>query len=62
MAVSELLTPRQWQRRKRILILDPDGWRGENGRPFNEPIPEVEFDMRAALSTVNWSPPVETRS
>lgn len=46
-----LRTPGEWQCRKGIRILDPDGWRGRDGRPWSDPITEAEFDQRAAPST-----------
>ena len=46
-------TPEEWCRRKGFQILDPDGWRGANGRMWDDPITEREFDERASKSTVS---------
>jgi hypothetical protein len=48
-----LRTPEDWQRQlPDVEILDPDGWRGPNGRPWDEPITEAEYLRRRALCTV----------
>jgi hypothetical protein len=33
-------------------IYDPDGWRGPNGRSFDDPITEEEFDRRYIQCTI----------
>lgn len=58
--VTELLTPTQWQRRKRVFVIDPDGWRKDD-KSWDDPITEAEFDRRAAASTVKGLGLLETR-
>jgi hypothetical protein len=48
---AELATPEEWERRTGIEILDPDGWMGEDPKPWEQPISAAEFDRRAAEST-----------
>lgn len=45
--------PAVWSELAGLQILDPDGWRGRDGRPMDEPITRAEFDRRAAISTIN---------
>jgi len=52
---GEKFTPEEWQRKTRITILDPDGWRGTMLKDFNEPIDFVEWDERMKHSTVSWN-------
>ena len=58
--MTELLTAKQWQRRKRVAILDPDGWRHE-GMSLDDRIGEDEFERRLLESTIKHEPRVETR-
>jgi hypothetical protein len=44
-------TPEEWCARLGWRILDPDGWRGRQGRPWADPISRDEFERRAAEST-----------
>lgn len=46
----ELHTPEEWSVRKIVRVLDPDGWR-HDGKSWDEPITEAEFDERAGMST-----------
>lgn len=48
-------TPDDWCKIKGIEVLDPDGWRGEDGRPWADPISEDEFALRMGTSTVRIS-------
>lgn len=49
-----LRTPDAWMRIKHPdkAIYDPDGWRGPNGRSFDDPITEAEFDRRYIQCTI----------
>jgi hypothetical protein len=49
-----LATPDEWSKRFGIKVWDPDGWRSD-GKPWDEPISEDEFERRAAVSTVGPS-------
>lgn len=49
----ELKTPNTWCRELGITVLDPDGWRGYDYRPWGDPITREEFERRAAVSTCN---------
>lgn len=44
-------TPEKWCEILGARIADPDGWRGESGRDWNEPITKTEFDFRLSRST-----------
>lgn len=44
-------TPAEWCRIEGVEILDPDGWRGANGRPWNDPITLAEFQERLVVCT-----------
>lgn len=48
--------PIEWAQLKRLVILDPDGWRLD-GKALNEPIDEEEFDLRAGRSTITPAGP-----
>jgi hypothetical protein len=50
----ESLAPAEWMERKHpdMRIADPDGWRGPEGRPFEDPITEKEFDRRYGMCTI----------
>lgn len=50
--VPKLLAPAVWCKLKGFKIMDPDGWRGANGRMFDDPITEQEFNYRASQSTI----------
>lgn len=45
------LTPAEWCRVTGVRILDPDGWRGDGGRDWAEPVTLIEFQERAGRST-----------
>lgn len=49
--MSDLKTPDEWCVELGIEILDPDGWRGANGRPWTDPITRKEFGSRSIVST-----------
>ena len=51
---SEKRTPAEWQKKAGYRIDDPDGWRGEHGKPWSEPITWEEFTQRAMLSTIDF--------
>jgi hypothetical protein len=48
-----LKTPEEWlaEIRPGVRVLDPDGWRGRDGRPWTDPISRAEFTRRLVLST-----------
>jgi hypothetical protein len=46
------LTPKEWQEKTGITILDPDGWR-KDGKSFDEPIDLNEWNERMFISTVS---------
>ena len=47
-----LQKPSEWAKKLGIVILDPDGWRGKDGRDFEDPISEAEFERRKVISTI----------
>jgi hypothetical protein len=47
----ELRTPDEWCRIQGVQVLDPDGWRGRNGRPWMDPISLAEFQERLVTCT-----------
>ena len=50
---DEILRPSaEWAAEAGITILDPDGWRGADGRPFADPISHDEFLRRMTISTI----------
>jgi hypothetical protein len=51
----ETKTPCEWMAAlyPHMMIIDPDGWRGINGRPFDDPISEQEFRRRFARCTIS---------
>lgn len=57
MTKQDLRTPDEWMAIKHPngCILDPDGWRGSNGRPMTDAITEEEFDWRYAECTVKFN-------
>jgi hypothetical protein len=57
---ADLRTPEVWARLLGWRIVDPDGWRGADGRPWDDPIGRDEFERRANLSTCQ--PPELLRS
>lgn len=52
--MTPLRTPAHWLAilHPHLRIMDPDGWRGPNGRPLTDAISQDEFGMRLAYSTV----------
>jgi len=46
------LRPSIWEKITRIRVVDPDGWREPNGRAWDEPIDENEWNDRMMRSTV----------
>jgi hypothetical protein len=44
-------TPYTWMKMTGILVLDPDGWRGQYDKNMNVPITEEEWNWRHARST-----------
>lgn len=46
------MTPLEWSQFYKIVILDPDGWRGTMRKDFNEPIDRKEFLQRCFMSTL----------
>lgn len=49
----DLRTPEEWGKVKGIRVIDPDGWRGEDGLSWETPITEEDYDGRAAVSSIN---------
>lgn len=47
-----LLPPATWEWLEGVKILDPDGWRGTNGRPWDDPISREEWQERRNASTI----------
>ncbi|PBC38518.1 hypothetical protein CJ179_38635 [Rhodococcus sp. ACS1] len=54
-----LRTPTEWSYRLGITILDPDGWRGKDGRNYLDPIDEDEYFRRMSVSTTYKQGPVD---
>ena len=53
LALSKLiLTPDEWSAVLGVRVVDPDGWRGHNGRDWTDPISLREFVKRCWPSTV----------
>lgn len=48
---TELKTPEEWCRIEGVQILDADGWRGRDGRDWNDPISLAEFQERLVICT-----------
>lgn len=48
---TALKTPEEWCRIEGVQILDADGWRGRDGRDWNDPISLVEFKERLVVCT-----------
>jgi hypothetical protein len=48
----ELRTPDEWGREFGVRVVDPDGWRGKDGRDWNDSISREEYERRMVLSTV----------
>lgn len=44
--------PIEWATEHGYLIADPDGWRGENAKPFTDPIDLEEFHRRSTSCTI----------
>lgn len=49
-----LRTPDEWLALKHpgLKVMDPDGWRGVNGRPWTDRISEAEFGQRLPYCSV----------
>lgn len=56
-----LKTPREWERIYNLIIMDADGWRGKNGRSFDDPINEDEWSERMLVSTIMASADAQQR-
>jgi hypothetical protein len=52
--MSEKKLPAEWQEQAGFRVADPDGWRGEDAKPWSEPITWEEFTKRAMRSTVDF--------
>jgi hypothetical protein len=50
-----LRTPEEWSRLLGWRVLDPDGWRGRDGRPWGDSIDQAEFERRAFVSTCSFT-------
>jgi hypothetical protein len=44
--------PEDWCRIHKVVILDPDGWRGVDSPSWDTPIDEDEFLERMSVSTI----------
>jgi hypothetical protein len=53
--------PSEWAKEQRIVIIDPDGWRGKDGRDFEDPISEAEFERRKMISTIMHNSQITNR-
>jgi hypothetical protein len=52
-ADEDLRTPDEWQQEyPDQQIMDPDGWRGANGRPWTDPISRAEYLRRRTMCTI----------
>lgn len=49
-------TPVEWSAQHALKVVDPDGWRKDDGRTWHDPISEDEFRQRAAESTIREVP------
>ncbi|WKW85523.1 hypothetical protein SEA_REYNAULD_71 [Rhodococcus phage Reynauld] len=54
--IGGLKTPEQWCELLGKKIIDPDGWRGADGRPWTDPVDYAEFQRRANRSTQMFAP------
>lgn len=57
---DELHTPEEWIAllNPDLKIVDPDGWRGPDAPPFDQPISQDEFSFRFALCTIRSDRPL----
>ncbi len=53
--MADLKKPVEWQVEFGLVIVDADGWRGKDGKSFDEPISREEFQKRMMISTVKRS-------
>lgn len=44
--------PIEWATERGYVIADPDGWRGDAGRPFGDPVDRDEFGRRSGRCTL----------
>jgi hypothetical protein len=49
---DDLKTPDEWCKLLGYEVMDPDGWRGSNGRPWMDPISQAEFEARIVTCTL----------
>ena len=54
---DKLKTPGAWCAELGYEVLDPDGWRGSEGRPWTDPITRAEFEERLVTCTQRKVPP-----
>lgn len=59
---NELKTPTEWCRLEGVEILDADGWRGRDGRPWTDPITLAEFRDRLITCTQRSVAPAPTKA
>lgn len=50
--MPDLLTPEAWCERYGLEIVDPDGWRGKDAPPWEQPLTLTEFWDRFTMCTV----------
>lgn len=50
--MAETRKPQEWAAADGILILDPDGWRGPDSPPFDQPCTREEYQRRVGFCTV----------
>lgn len=61
-AREDLKTPDEWSRLEGVEVMDPDGWRGRNGRPWTDPITLAEFKNRLITSTLRHAVGASTKA
>jgi hypothetical protein len=49
---EEVRYPDEWEEETGITVIDPDGWRGANGKSWYVPISRDEFMQRTMFSTL----------
>jgi hypothetical protein len=53
MSDEQIHTPEEWCEKTGVCIIDPDGWRGTSGRPWDDAITLEEFKQRALWCTLS---------
>jgi hypothetical protein len=55
---NELHTPDEWCTFFGVIVTDPDGWRGNMAKSWDEPITRKEFMQRCFMSSLKMSSPI----